>query len=110
MEKKVFVINRHGCQVCEMLEYELKYVHNIEITSFTSSKTPEIFFEFQKQFKLDRFPVVQIDDGKEFITIHWDSNFIDNHSGPGGKPTHPYIKVDNVLPDMVNKTLELLQN
>lgn len=110
MNKKVFVINRSGCQVCEMLGYELKYVHNIDFTSFSSNQTPEIFGDFQRHFRIDRFPVVQVDNGKDLITIHWDSAFIDNQSGPGGKPQHPYIKVNSVLPEMVNKTLELLKD
>lgn len=108
MEKKVFVISRHGCQICEILEYELKYIHNIEFSTFSNSKTPEIFLDFQKQFKIDRFPVVQIDNGKEFTTIHWDSEFTEIQSGnPGGKQPFPHIKVNNIE-EMINKTLKLL--
>lgn len=107
--KKVFVISRRGCQTCEMLEYDLKYIHEVEFQSFSDMETPDIFNEFKVQFKINRFPVVQIDDGTGFTTIHMDNSYIPKESGTGSSMVSGFgfIKV-NSLSELLETTLKSL--
>ena len=38
-------------------------------------KTRARMMDFSKHFGINRYPAVQIDNGKEFITIHMDKDF-----------------------------------
>ena len=107
--KKVFVVSRRGCQTCEMLEYDLKYIHEVEFQSFSDMETPDIFNEFRAQFKINRFPVVQIDNGVGFTTIHMDNSYTPKESGTGSSIASDlgFIKVNN-LSELLETTLKSL--
>jgi hypothetical protein len=60
--------------------------------------------DFNKHFGIKRYPVVQIDNGNEFITIHQDVEYFNNN-----KDTPNYIFV-NDLNELIDKTLELIKN
>ena len=70
MNKKVFIISRKGCHYCELLEHELYHNEKIKFMSFNDMDDAPIFEDFTNQFKINKYPAIQVDDGKDFITIH----------------------------------------
>ena len=54
MNKQVFVIMRDFSQIGERVAFELEHIHGItNIQKFTPGRTPDIYFDFRKQFKVN---------------------------------------------------------
>jgi hypothetical protein len=99
MEKKVILVGKKDCHYCEVLFYELVEIHNLKPFFIFEHSSPELFVDFSKHFGINRYPASQIDNGKEFITIHMDKDF---------KTDNPnYIFVESIE-HMIDKTLELI--
>jgi hypothetical protein len=99
MEKKVILVGKKDCHYCEVLFYELVEIHKLKPFFIFEQTSPELFTDFSKHFGINRYPASQIDDGKDFITIHMDKDFKTDSSN--------YIFVESVG-HMVDKTLELI--
>ncbi len=74
MDKKVILITKAGCMLCDRVAYDLEYERKISYTEYMNVKDPKIYNDFVELFKINRFPVIQIDEGDRFITIHRDAN------------------------------------
>lgn len=72
MDKKVILISRMGCMLCERVLYEITHDRKLECAEYLDTESPKIFHDFTQLFKINRFPVLQIDDGEKFVTIHRD--------------------------------------
>jgi hypothetical protein len=103
MENKVILIARQDCHWCEVLLYELLQVYKIDPLIIFDTQTPELFNDFTKHFGIKRYPVIQIDNGTEFITIHQDIEYFNNN-----KTSPNYIFVKD-LNEMIDKALYLLK-
>ena len=99
MENKVILIARKDCHFCEVLMVELVEIHKLKPYIIVDFVVPDLFNDFTRHFGITRYPVVQIDTGQEFITIHMDKTH------PGNDPK--YIFVESVG-HMIDKTLELI--
>ena len=111
MDKQVFVIMRDGSQVGMRVEFELKFLHGIhQVKLFTPKFSPEIFRDFLNEFKINVFPVVQVEEKGGFITIHMDPNHEEPSQGAGGRQISrfTYLKLNNVE-DLIEKSLEIYQ-
>ena len=75
MDKQVIVFSRKGCQTCERLLFELEQVKKIKVLKFDNVNNEPVFYDFINNFKINRFPAVQLDDGKIITTLHKDPNF-----------------------------------
>lgn len=73
MDKKVILISKANCMLCDRVAYELEYDKKVPFTEYSNINDPKIYDDFINMFKINRFPVIQIDDGKGFITIHRDA-------------------------------------
>jgi len=112
MEKQVLLIKREGSQVSDRIHYELTYINNIKnVMIISSQSSPNIFNDFINQFKISTFPVIQIQEGVKFITIHMDHNHEEPSQGAGGRTISDFtfIKVNNAE-ELINKALELYKN
>lgn len=110
MNKKVILISRTGCQLCEVLEYELLHNEKIEVIVFKSEEHPDVFNEFTQRFGIDRFPVLQVDDGKDFITIHADSTFSEPTSGAGSRMSKTMFYFEDTVNKQISRLKELLKD
>lgn len=72
MDKKVILISKMGCMLCERVLYEIIHDRKLPCSEYLDVESPKIFNDFIQLFKINRFPVIQIDDGEKFITIHRD--------------------------------------
>ena len=70
-----------------------------------------IFYDFINQFKINIFPVIQIQEERKFITIHTDPNHKESSQGAGGRTISDFtfIKVNNT-DELISKALELYKN
>ena len=75
MKKQVIVFARKDCQACERLMFELEQVRQIKPLYFDNVENEPIFRDFVKNFKINRFPTVQLDDGNIITTLYGDKNF-----------------------------------
>lgn len=111
MNKKVILILREGCQLCEVLEHELIHNEKLEVIAFSDIAHPDIFQEFLQRFKINRFPAIQIDDGKDFITIHGDPDFIEPTSGGAGSTINKTLfYFEDTVNKQISRLKELLKN
>lgn len=110
MNKKVILIVREGCQLCEVLEHELVYNEKLEVIAFSDIHHPEIFQEFTQRFNIHRYPAIQVDDGKDFITIHGDPNFVESTSGTGSSMNKTLFYFENTVNKQISRLKELLKN
>jgi hypothetical protein len=110
MNKKVILIVRHGCQMCEVLEYELIHNEKFEVITFTDTHHPDVFQEFLQRFKINRFPAIQVDDGKDFITIHGDPDFVEPVSGAGSSMSKALFYFENTINKQISRLKELLKD
>jgi len=112
MEKQVLLIKRDGSQVSDRIHYELTYINNIKnIITVSSQVSPNIFYDFINHFKINIFPVIQIQEGIKFITIHTDPNHKEPSQGAGGRAISDFtfVKVNNTN-ELISKALELYKN
>ena len=72
MDKKVILINKMGCMLCERILYEITHERKLSCNEYLDTESPKVFNDFIQLFQINRFPVIQIDDGVKFITIHRD--------------------------------------
>lgn len=72
MDKKVILISRMGCMLCERVLYEITHDRKLACVEYLDTESPKIFNDFIQLFQIHRFPVIQIDDGVKFVTIHRD--------------------------------------
>ena len=103
---------RDKSQMGERILFELKHIHSIkDIKIFTPMSTPQIFEDFTKQFNINIFPVVQIDENKKFISIHMDPNHEESIKGAGGRKINDFtfVKV-NDIDELISKAVELIKN
>lgn len=110
MNKKVLVISRVGCQLCQVLEYELYFKEKIDAEYFNNEDHSKIFHEFINYFNIHRFPVIQVDNGKEFITIHGDPNFVESTSGAGSKTSRTLFYFEDTVNKQISRLKELLKD
>jgi len=75
MDKRVVVFTREECQLCQRLLFELMQVKKLDVKIFNNTRETDIFRDFVFNFKINRFPCVQIDDSKTIITLHREPNF-----------------------------------
>ena len=75
MNKMVAVFTREECQLCQRLLFELVQVRKLNVKVFNNTKDTDIFRDFVSNFKISRFPCVQIDDNKTIVTLHREPNF-----------------------------------
>jgi len=75
MSKQVIMFGRKGCQACEQILFELEQVRQIKPLYFDNLANEAVFREFSHNFKISRYPTVQIDDGNGIITLHRDPDF-----------------------------------
>ena len=111
MKKQVIVVKRDNSQVGMRVTYEIQHIHKIDnIDVFTPRSTPEIFFDFKKQFRINVFPVIQIGNSFEFTTIHMDPDHEEFVQGAGSKQNNNliFVKVNNVE-ELISKAIELYQ-
>jgi hypothetical protein len=99
MKNKVILIAKKDCHFCEVLMVELMEIHKLKPYIIMDNVAPDLFNDFSKHFGVNRYPVIQIDTGEEFITIHMDKTH------PGNNPK--YILVEDIE-HMLNKTLEFI--
>ena len=112
MKKQVLLITRDGSQVSDRIHYELTYINDIKnIITISPQVSPHVFHDFIKHFKINTFPVVQIQEGVKFITIHMDHNHEEPSQGAGGRTISDFtfIKVNNAE-ELISKALELYKN
>ena len=110
MNKKVILILREGCQLCEVLEHELIHNEKLEVIAFSDIAHPDVFQEFTQRFGINRYPAIQIDDGKDFITIHADPNFIEPVSGAGSNINKILFYFEDTVNKQISRLKELLKN
>jgi len=110
MNKKVILIVREGCQLCEVLEHELVHNEKLEVLTFSDITHPNIFQEFTQRFGINRYPAIQIDDGNNFITIHGDPNFIESTSGAGSNMNETLFYFENTINKQIIRLKELLKD
>lgn len=111
MEKQVILISRDNSQIGMRIDHELRYIHNIPaVKIFTPKSSPEIFFDFKKEFKINVLPVVQIGYEDKFISIHTDKNHEEPSQGAGGRQINrfEFIKVNNIE-ELIEKAAEIYQ-
>jgi hypothetical protein len=75
MNKTVVVFTREECQLCQRLLFELTQVRKLDVKIFSNTKDMDIFRDFVSNFKINRFPCVQLDDSKTILTLHREPNF-----------------------------------
>ena len=112
MKKQVLLITRDGSQVSDRIHYELTYINDIKnIIIISPQVSPHVFRDFINQFKIITFPVIQIQEGVKFITIHMDPNHEEPSQGAGGRTISDFtfVKVNNT-DELINKALELYKN
>ena len=111
MEKQVLLITRDGSQVSDRIHYELTYINDIKNIITISPQVSPVFHDFINQFKIYIFPVIQIQEGVKFITIHMDFNHKEPSQGAGGRTISDFtfIKVNNT-DELISKALELYKN
>jgi len=110
MNKKVILIVREGCQLCEVLEYELVHNEKLEVLIFSDITHPDVFQEFTQRFGISRYPAIQVDEGTDFITIHADPNFIESTSGAGSSMNKKLFYFENTVNKQISKLKELLKD
>ena len=110
MNKKVFVISRKGCHYCELLEHELYHNEKIKFMPFNDIDDALIFEDFTTQFKITRYPAIQIDDGKDFITLHGDPDFVEPASGAGSNINKTLFYFEDTVNKQISRLKELLKD